>query len=273
MQKDTMQRLGEIIGQNVPEVKPDKATLLQMRVDSYNNAEGNLTGVDCPLCKNKGFIMRLRHNAFYNCEEEYVVECECNERRKILAKAKKSGLGDYLKKTFNDYETAEQWQRDIWQRAYDYTNSDGQDWYVILGQSGAGKTLICSIIANVYLFKRNKSVVYITWTDFISRIKRDMMSDNAGAVSKYIDEIKNAEILFIDELLKKYNETDLKYIIEIINYRYTENLKTIISSERTPNELLDIDEATFGRMVEKAGRYITNVPKDRKKNYRLKNII
>ena len=267
-------KLSEILNQQPTEMTEDNKTkLIQMRVDSYNQSKGELTEVDCPICNNKGHIMKIRQNPMFNYLEEYVTDCECMEKRKLLYKARKSGLGDYLKKTSKDYEATEQWQKDILKKASDYCKSDNDNWFVILGQTGAGKTLICSIIANYHLFNLNKSVVYITWTDFISRLKRDMMSDNAQTVSKYFDEVKNAEILFIDELLKKYNETDLKYIIEIINYRYTEGLKTIISSEREAGELLDIDEATFGRMVEKAGKYITNIPKDRKKNYRLKNIL
>ena len=88
-----------------------------------------------------------------------------------------------------------------------------------------------------------------------------------------LEEIKNVEVLFLDEVLKKYNETDLKYIIEIINYRYNNNLKTVISSERNLNELLDIDEATFGRVVEKSGEYLLDIKKDRNKNYRLKGLV
>ena len=114
---------------------------------------------------------------------------------------------------------------------------------------------------------------YITWTDFIGRLKRDMMGDNSNDVSDYFDKLKKVEVLFIDELLKKYNETDLKYLIEIINYRYTNNLKTIITSEKTINELLEIDEATFSRVIEKADKYIINIQKDKTKNYRLKNVL
>ena len=99
------------------------------------------------------------------------------------------------------------------------------------------------------------------------------MSDNSKSVSDYLEFIKNVDVLFIDEMLKKFNETDLKYLIEIINYRYTNDLKTIITSEKTISELLDIDEATFSRMIEKSKKYITIIPNDRSKNYRLKEVI
>ena len=99
------------------------------------------------------------------------------------------------------------------------------------------------------------------------------MGDNSNNVSEYLEEIKSVEVLFIDELLKKYNDTDLKYIIEIINYRYTNNLKTLITSERVIDELIDIDEATFSRVIEMSGNYLSVIPKDKTKNYRLRGLV
>lgn len=246
---------------------------LEMKAKTFNDTVGDLKYYDCPKCKNKGFIAKVVYIPMYDDYEEVMTTCECKRKRQALYRAAKSGLGDYINKRFNDYEATEDWQKNVKAKTIEYCKSENNYWFVTTGQSGAGKTLISSIIANYLLLKQEKEVIYITWTDFISKLKRDMMGDNTDEVSDYLDNIKNVEVLYIDELLKKYNETDLRYIIEIINYRYTNNLKTIISSERTIDELLDIDEATFGRVIEKADRFIINIPKDRKKNYRLKNLL
>lgn len=249
----------------------------QLKANSYNNTIGRMNendGVECSICKNKGLIMVSQLYEPYNYYVEVMKDCECMAKRRTIMQAQKSGLGDYIKKRSNDYIAEQEWQKEYKNKMIDFCKNHAEDnvWFSIIGQSGAGKTLLCSIIANHLLYNINRKVIYITWTDFISRLKRDMMGDNANEVSDYLEEIKNVDVLFIDELLKKYNETDLKYIIEIINYRYTNNLKTLITSEKTTNELLDIDEATFSRMIEKAGNYIINIEKDRNKNYRLKNI-
>lgn len=246
---------------------------LQQQADAFNREVGALPLIDCPICKNKGYVQRVKYAELYKDYVLVVTPCECMVKRNSLKRAERSGLGEYLKKLFDDFETTEPWQKDLKSKAERYVTDEGNSWFVALGQSGSGKTLISCIIANYLLKERNKEVLYITWTDFISRLKRDMMSDHSGAVSKYLDTIKQVDVLLIDELLKKYNETDLKYIIEIINYRYTNNLKTIITSERTLTELLEIDEATFSRMVEKSNGYITNIGKDISKNYRLKNVL
>ena len=57
---------------------------------------------------------------------------------------------------------------------------------------------------------------------------------------------------------------------EIIDHRERNNLITIISTEKTKNELLDIDEALGSRILDKARGYVLEVNRNRKKNYRLR---
>ena len=270
-----MKSMGDLLKDRIPaDVMPmSNKQRLEELAKSYNEKQGSLKFFDCPKCKNKGYIQVVKYCEFYKDYSDFMVECECMGKRKTMSKALNSGLGEYLDKRFNDYVVSNEWQTNIKAKAIEYCRSDNKYWFITLGQSGAGKTLISTIIANHLLLKHDKTVIYITWTDFISKLKRDIMSDNSNEVSNYLDDIKQVEVLYIDELLKKYNDTDLKYIIEIINYRYTNNLKTIISSERTIDELLEIDEATFGRVIEKADRFIINIPKDKKKNYRLRNLL
>ena len=43
-----------------------------------------------------------------------------------------------------------------------------------------------------------------------------------------------------------------------------------MTSEKEREDLLNIDEATFSRIIEMSGKYFIEIPKDRNKNYRLK---
>ncbi|WP_157723457.1 hypothetical protein [Anaerotignum neopropionicum] len=65
------------------------------KAKAYNSREGNLTGFDCPVCKNKGNIM-VFENGY-----EYMQECECMEKRRSLSK-----MDIYL---LNDRITEEQY--------------------------------------------------------------------------------------------------------------------------------------------------------------------
>lgn len=248
---------------------------LEERVNNFNDRPGYehlIDGIECPICKNKGIVAKIITNGYG--EEIQIEQCKCHKRRVLAKLAIDSGLGGYLRKEINDFKCNDTWQSNLRKKAADFCSKEGSTntWFIACGQSGCGKTLLCSIIANHLLNKYEREVLYITWTDFISKLKRDMMGNETNEVSQYLDKIKNVDVLFIDELLKTYNDTDLKYIIEIINYRYNNNLKTLITSEKLITELLDIDEATFSRVVEKCGSYILNVPKDPAKNYRRRNL-
>lgn len=251
--------------------------ILQEKIKAYNESIGHLNeidGIKCEECNNKGYIMIEKYVDMYDDYSEFLIPCYCMKKRKIINNALRSGLGEYLNKRSKDYLVHSDWQEQNKQKMIHYCkeHSTNGTWFTILGQSGSGKTLIGSIIANHLLYNMEREVAYITWTDFISKLKRDMMSDLTTDVSDYLEYIKKVDVLFIDELLKKYNETDLKYIIEIINYRYQNDLKTIITSEHNIDSLLNIDEATFSRMIEKSGCFVIDIPKDRNKNYRLRNI-
>ena len=266
---DSMTSVFKRMGIEAPDKPMSAEEFRRFTVDCYNESEGDLDkedGIKCFICKNKGYIQVLEDGY------EPMRKCRCMARRESLKKAKSSGLGEYLTKTIDDYIANEEWQGKCKRmvEAYLERHSHDDTWFIACGQSGCGKTLLCAIIANTLLVKKDRSVMYVIWTDFISKIKRDMMGEKTNEVSEAMEKVKTADVLFLDEVIKKYNETDLKYLIEIINYRYTNDKKTIITSERLMNEFLDIDEATFSRAVEKCEGFMINIPKDRKKNYRLK---
>ena len=69
-------------------------------------------------------------------------------------------------------------------------------------------------------------------------------------------------------------EGERKFTVELkgVNHRYLDaNKVTIISCEYESNQLLDIDEATGSRIIEKCKAFLVNVTRNRDKNYRLRN--
>ena len=57
---------------------------------------------------------------------------------------------------------------------------------------------------------------------------------------------------------------------EIINQRYIQQERTIISSEWTLEQILDFDEACGSRIAELCADYIISISPDRAKNFRLR---
>ena len=257
---ENIERIFNQLGLKVSDKPMSHEAFRRFTVECYNKSEGDLDkedGIQCDVCKNKGYIQVL------DGRYEPYRKCVCMARRDSYKRAVNSGLGDYLNKTINDYIVKEEWQARCKRMVEAYLDSHSQDdtWFIACGQSGCGKTLLGSIIANTLLVEKGRSVMYIIWTDYISNVKRLMMGEKACEASDALEKVKTADVLFLDEVIKKYNETDLKYLIEIINFRYSNDLKTIITSEKLLNELLDIDEATFGRAAEKCEGFMINIPK------------
>lgn len=257
----------------------------QWKADTYNKGIGDLNemdGYDCPECKNKGYIAEVRdYGSYYN---NVLVPCKCKKIRSALYRLRKSGLKDVVKRyTFKEYETTEVWQQRMKETALRFVSDTSQDhWLLIAGQSGCGKTHLCTACA-VHYIKAGYDVKYMLWLDESTKIKT-LITDNQEYY-KAMRELKEAEVLYIDDLFKLGKDesgnakaptaADIKIAFEILNYRYNNpDLITIISTERSLQELCDIDEAVGGRIAErtKKGNYCMIIKKDLKRNYRLKDI-
>ncbi len=222
----------------------------------------------CNVCKDTHFV---------NVGDDYFKQCECrivaiNEQR-----LKESGLLNLDNYSFENYVTEKQFQKIIFDKAQRFLEQDTYKFFFIAGQTGCGKTHICTAICT--LLSKSKRVKYEKYLTLITRLKQLRFgNENEVEYVKLLEQLKTIDVLYIDDLLKtKANndvtKADLEIIFEIIDYRYCNNLITIISSETTLNEIIQIDEALAGRIVEKAGEFTINISKGIEKNYRLKDIV
>ena len=278
-----MDRLQEILQRFGSETTFDMSPKAyeQFKVDGLNDTVGSRNledGYECRTCKNKGFVAKLVENAdgtYSHC----FADCKCVEVRNSIMRMKRSGLKDIIKDyTFDKFEDSEPWQKSIKAAAMDYAK-DPEGWFFLGGQSGAGKTHLCTAICREFLLA-GKRVRYMLWRDDIVKIKGAVT--DSEEYCKMIDEFKRVDVLYIDDLFKtgkamdnsvqKPTAADVNVAFEIINFRYNNpELLTIISSELSEDELIDIDEAIGGRIYERAKAF--TIGKDRKRNYRIKRAV
>lgn len=236
--------------------------LLKMKVAAYNNRIGTLIGYDCQVCHNKGYIAKIID------DDEVMSECRCMKIRDTLLRIKQSGLEQQLKNcTFKNFETENEWQQNIKTAAVDFVNSNAIGFF-IGGQSGCGKTHICTAIVG-NMIKQGKTARYFVWRDD-SVILKSLINDRE--YTERINEFKTADVLYIDDLFKQdeVKDADKKLAFEIIDYRVRQQLKTIISTELDEAALIRCDEAIAGRIFQISRGFRLIVSKDRKKNYRLR---
>lgn len=250
--------------------------------DHINGFAGNLNevdGIDCPTCKNRGYVAVVSEHEFAG---ETVIgmatqECACMVRRASVSRMRRSGLSDTLDGyTFAAYEATEPWQEHVKNQAIAFTDTDG-GFFFIGGQSGCGKTHICTAIVGE-LLRRGKAAHYMLWQDETVKLKASVTdSEQYGAT---MHKLKTVPVLYIDDFLKpifrdgaaaRPTDADLRLAYEIINHRYNgRRLHTVISSERLLGEIIELDEAVGGRIAECARGYTLNIACKPGRNYRLR---
>lgn len=257
---------------NMPKLGKNSKSAKTM-ADRFNETAGDLKGYDCPECKNKGQIMFHDDNGY-----DKVRDCECMRIRKVLKCIEDSGLKDVLKKyTFRNYTADNEWQKEALRKACEFVRNNDGAWFLACGQAGSGKTHLCTAIAG-QLLKQGRQLHYMLWRDEVVRLKANVM-DNEN-YQHDIEKLKNAEVLYIDDFFKvRQGEmptaAEVNIAFEIINHRYNlPNAVTIISSEKSVQELLNIDEAVASRICERCGgTYILQIKKCTGNNYRLKGVL
>lgn len=114
---------------------------------------------------------------------------------------------------------------------------------------------------------------YMLWRDVAVQAKANVNDDEVYA--DIVGPLKRVKCLYIDDLFKvgkgkPPTDGDVNLAFEILNSRYNDSSKlTIISTERTMEELLDIDEAVGSRIYERSAGYRLDFTG--KTNWRLRN--
>lgn len=279
-----MERIQEILKNYMGNTSKEysQEEMEKFRADSFNESEGNLNeedGYNCKVCKNKGMLFRAAQGTNGNWTL-VSRECQCMTVRRTIKRMERSGLKNIIKDyTFDKFEVSDDWQKKIKDSAIAYSKSpDG--WFFIGGQSGAGKTHICTAICRKFLLS-GQAVKYMLWRDDVVKLKNAVT--DYEEYSAMIRQYKDVDVLYIDDLFKTGKaadgqkqaptSADVNAAFEILNYRYNNpKLLTIISSECTINDILDIDEAVGGRIFERA-KTSFSIKSDKTKNYRLRGAV
>lgn len=254
-----------------------KRIACQRKCDWYNSQVGRLNeadGYECSLCKNKGHFVKPMLNE--NSYEEVQYQCSCMKARRSIIALKRSGLESVVKDyRFDNYKVEHEWQKQLVDTAQMFLRDEKAQMLFVGGNTGAGKTHICTAVAVEFL-RRSKEVKYMMWV----AVTRKWRESPFVTKNSIIDEYKDAEVLYIDDLFKDGRKDsqgrqiphpdDIRLAFELINDRAVSKKVTIISSESTLYDIINIDEAFGSRIKNLCGYHCVNISRDRSKNYRLR---
>lgn len=218
------------------------------RAAIVNGITGDLGELDCPKCKNRGWIA-------YNDGDGVVYErCDCMPKRRALRGIRESGLSALLEDyRLDNYETPEPWQESALAKARQYAEDPGKSWFYIYGLPGTGKSHLCTGICGA-LLESGHDVRYMLWRD-VSRELKAVVNDTA--FNELAAPYKRCAVLYIDDFLKGgMGDADKRLAFELLNSRYNSRRPTLISSELSIDAVLDWDEAIGSRIYERAKGFV-----------------
>ena len=218
----------------------------------------------CAICDDTGYIV-----------EDYEARpCKCLEVRRAERLFKSSQITPaFRQKTFDNFYV--KGKQAIIKKMADcgknyvanFSELDGR-WMALLGAPGSGKTHISMAVCNA-LIKQYIPVLYFQHVEGIKEFY-SMFAQKEDIGGK-VERMKTAPVLYWDDLYKPPKEPkdfEIELAFEVLNYRYINLLPTIISSELIPERLLEIDEATGSRIIERAKGHLVTVSGEGL-NYRL----
>jgi DNA replication protein DnaC len=204
----------------------------------------------CAKCKDTTWIT-------WTDDEGYPVakRCSCYTLRQVEeAKARSEIPQEFQEKNFEDFvandprlsnarEKARQYAEHFVENEKEKCNS-----IMLCGQVGAGKTHLATAICNE-LMTKGIHVTCFYYRNAVTKLKQLVTSHDEYAAE--ISKFKECRVLFIDDLLKgKVTDADVNVMYEIIDWRYSNKLPVIVSTEKTILEIMKFDEAIAGRLVE-----------------------
>ena len=218
---------------------------------------GFCTTCTCSKCEGGFLIDEWREAMKQGCFTTGPRECGCVELARNRKRLRDSGLEQLAARcTFDSYEVKHQWQAVTKNKAQDYLRAYKEHGFFISGQSGSGKTHICTAICNE-IIKQGGRLKYFQWVKDGTHLKQ--IVNDPKLYEEEIKALVEMPFLYMDDLFKQeVTAADIRLVYEVLNGRYNAGLPTIISSERSLAYLRKVrdgdGEAIAGRIYETCGK-------------------
>lgn len=118
------------------------------------------------------------------------------------------------------------------------------------GGVGTGKTHLAVAVMNELIRRKKVPSLFVTVPELLDNM-RGAYNDPGRNLDEWMDAVKNAELLLLDDLgSERPSEWVRERIFVVINHRYREELPTIFTSNIYPKELAEqLGERTASRII------------------------
>ena len=129
-------------------------------------------------------------------------------------------------------------------------NQEGGRGLYFCGPVGVGKTHLAVAVMNEIITKKRVPSLFVTVPELLDNL-RGAYNDPGRDIDEWMDSVKNADLLLLDDLgAERANEWVRERIFVIVNHRYREELPTIFTSNTGPKDLAaQLGERTASRII------------------------
>lgn len=223
----------------------------------WKKAQGNPDPTHhCPICHDTGALVHIDNNGY-----EVVEFCECHYRKINEQQKKSNGISELFEsKNFNNFKTRDTFERNAKKKCMQFADNVREESILLTGQPGAGKTHLAVATAG-RIESAGVPILFEEYTVLMQELeglKRDYHKQRIR-----INKVKTAKVLILDDLLKsgvyiwdskrQIKDFHKEMVFSIVNYRYTNRLPTIFTTELSLEEVYETDEGIGSRIIGMSG--------------------
>lgn len=166
------------------------------------------------------------------------------KQEKIHRLIDQAGIPPYLEgKTWDDYEFYSPEAKNVYRAAQKYAASSTTGGLYISGPKGTGKTFLASLIAGEKL-RQGIPTLFVFVPDLLDSFRQAMHDGQGDDVARTARE---ADFLVLDDMgAERATAWVAEQLMALINYRYSHQLPTVITSNYQLDELSDHLSGTMG---------------------------
>jgi DNA replication protein DnaC len=226
------------------EILSKRAVATTSETTELPEAEEPSPSDDCAVCKGAGFVRRAREiddPKFGRAEPcECVMQEDEDVRRDRLQRL--SNLGALKRFTFESLDRlGVGGSDDNFAKAYDAVlafSAEPEEWLVLSGASGTGKTHLAAAIANERI-RRGEPVYFQTVSDLLDSLRASYQPDEEGlGFEQLFEQVRTYPLLILDDV-DAVAPTDWarEKLLQIMNARFTASLPTVFTTATPVSQL------------------------------------
>ena len=218
----------------------------------------------CPHCSDSGFVM------------DGARMCACFREALLKENIKSSGIGRLIEKqSFDNFsleyykgdeETLRRMERNL-KMAKDFADNFAkhEENLLLIGKTGTGKTHLSTAIAKSVI-ESGYEVLYDSTQNIVAAFEADKFRSGYGSYEPQGDKYLECDLLILDDLgTEMVTQFTVSCLYNLLNTRMNKGLKTVISTNLSPDELQrKYEDRIYSRIVGCGSRILLFGGEDRR---------